>query len=63
MQSPEEAAEVELDEQRPVAWLSQTTLSVDETLETVDVLRERLPLLIDPPVMTSVTRPRIDSWR
>lgn len=49
VQSPEEAAEVELDEQRPVAWLSQTTLSVDETLETVDVLRERLPLLIDPP--------------
>ena len=49
VQSPEEAAEVELDGQRPVAWLSQTTLSVDETLETVDVLRERLPLLIDPP--------------
>ena len=32
-----------------VAWLSQTTLSVDETLETVAVLRERFPALIDPP--------------
>ena len=32
-----------------VAWLSQTTLSVDETQETVAALRARFPLLIDPP--------------
>jgi 4-hydroxy-3-methylbut-2-en-1-yl diphosphate reductase len=32
-----------------VAWLSQTTLSVDETLATVSALRERFPALIDPP--------------
>lgn len=32
-----------------VVWLSQTTLSVDETLETVDLLRERFPTLQDPP--------------
>lgn len=32
-----------------VAWLSQTTLSVDETLETVDAIRRRFPLLLDPP--------------
>jgi 4-hydroxy-3-methylbut-2-en-1-yl diphosphate reductase len=32
-----------------VAWLSQTTLSVDETNETVAALRERFPQLIDPP--------------
>ena len=32
-----------------VAWLSQTTLSVDETLETVAALRRRFPQLIDPP--------------
>ena len=32
-----------------VAWLSQTTLSVDETLETVAALRERFPNLLDPP--------------
>lgn len=43
------ADNVKIDPNRPVAWLSQTTLSVDETLETVDRLRARLPLLIDPP--------------
>ncbi len=32
-----------------VAWLSQTTLSVDETSQTVDALRERFPQLLDPP--------------
>jgi 4-hydroxy-3-methylbut-2-en-1-yl diphosphate reductase len=32
-----------------VAWLSQTTLSVDETNQTVAALRERFPQLIDPP--------------
>ena len=32
-----------------VAWLSQTTLSVDETLETVAALRQRFPQLVDPP--------------
>src|SRR5215472_4604738 len=32
-----------------VAWLSQTTLSVDETAETVEALRQKFPLLIDPP--------------
>jgi 4-hydroxy-3-methylbut-2-enyl diphosphate reductase len=32
-----------------VAWLSQTTLSVDETLETVAAIRERFPQLLDPP--------------
>jgi len=32
-----------------VAWLSQTTLSVDETIQTVAALRERFPQLIDPP--------------
>lgn len=32
-----------------VAWLSQTTLSVDETSEVVDRLRERFPALLDPP--------------
>jgi 4-hydroxy-3-methylbut-2-enyl diphosphate reductase len=32
-----------------VVWLSQTTLSVDETTETVNALRERFPALLDPP--------------
>lgn len=42
-----DALEVGPDEK--VAWLSQTTLSVDETMETVAELRKRLPLLVDPP--------------
>jgi 4-hydroxy-3-methylbut-2-en-1-yl diphosphate reductase len=32
-----------------VIWLSQTTLSVDETLGTVDLLRKRFPLMTSPP--------------
>jgi 4-hydroxy-3-methylbut-2-enyl diphosphate reductase len=32
-----------------VVWLSQTTLSVDETMETVDALKEKFPQLISPP--------------
>jgi len=49
VESPEAADAITLDPDRPVAWLSQTTLSVDETMETVDRLRQRLPMLIDPP--------------
>ena len=32
-----------------VVWLSQTTLSVDETMDTVRALRERYPTLQNPP--------------
>lgn len=46
---PAHVQEIEIDSTRPVAWLSQTTLSVDETLETVDLLRAKFPNLIDPP--------------
>jgi 4-hydroxy-3-methylbut-2-enyl diphosphate reductase len=49
VESPEAVDDLALDPDRPVAWLSQTTLSVDETMETVERLREKLPLLIDPP--------------
>ena len=42
-------AEVEVRDPNRVAWLSQTTLSVDETLETVAALRKRFPNLMDPP--------------
>lgn len=45
----EQARSIEIDPNRPVAWLSQTTLSVDETLETVGILKERFPNLQDPP--------------
>src|SRR5256886_8948309 len=43
------AAQVEVRDPSKVVWLSQTTLSVDETVETVNALRERFPALLDPP--------------
>jgi 4-hydroxy-3-methylbut-2-enyl diphosphate reductase len=46
---PDDAAKLEVHDPARVAWLSQTTLSVDETSQTVSALRERFPLLIDPP--------------
>jgi 4-hydroxy-3-methylbut-2-en-1-yl diphosphate reductase len=46
---PEGAASVEVRDPAKVVWLSQTTLSVDETVQTVAALRERFPQLIDPP--------------
>jgi 4-hydroxy-3-methylbut-2-enyl diphosphate reductase len=44
----EEAAQVQVRDPSKVAYLSQTTLSVDETNVTVDALRERFPLLAGP---------------
>lgn len=41
--------DIKVKDEKKVAWLSQTTLSVDETLETVRALRERFPDIIDPP--------------
>lgn len=47
--SPEEADTVVVRDPDKVVWLSQTTLSVDETMETVRRLRARFPNLQDPP--------------
>jgi 4-hydroxy-3-methylbut-2-en-1-yl diphosphate reductase len=47
--SAEDAAKIEVKDPAKVAWLSQTTLSVDETNQTVAALRERFPQLLDPP--------------
>jgi 4-hydroxy-3-methylbut-2-en-1-yl diphosphate reductase len=46
---PEDSDNVQVRDPGKVAWLSQTTLSVDETNETVAALRERFPRLLDPP--------------
>jgi 4-hydroxy-3-methylbut-2-enyl diphosphate reductase len=46
---PEAVAGLHVRDPSRLAWLSQTTLSVDETQETVAALRERFPLLADPP--------------
>ncbi len=47
--SPEAADTIEVRDPDNLVWLSQTTLSVDETMETVRRLRERFPNLADPP--------------
>jgi len=49
VEGPSGVDEVQVRDPEKVAWLSQTTLSVDETLETVRRLRERFPALLDPP--------------
>ncbi len=46
---PHDVDNVEVRDPDRVAWLSQTTLSVDETMETVRRLRQRFPKLMDPP--------------
>ncbi|WNI17498.1 4-hydroxy-3-methylbut-2-enyl diphosphate reductase [Actinacidiphila sp. ITFR-21] len=46
---PEDAAKVTVRDESKVVWLSQTTLSVDETMETVDALKNRFPDLLSPP--------------
>jgi 4-hydroxy-3-methylbut-2-en-1-yl diphosphate reductase len=47
--SSADVAAVEVKDPSKVIWLSQTTLSVDETLDTVDLLRKRFPLMSSPP--------------
>ncbi len=49
VQSPADVDDLEVEDPSKLAWLSQTTLSVDETLETVGRLREKFPLLMNPP--------------
>src|SRR6185437_730834 len=47
--SPDDVPNITVKDPDKVVWLSQTTLSVDETMETVRRLRERFPNLQDPP--------------
>jgi 4-hydroxy-3-methylbut-2-en-1-yl diphosphate reductase len=49
VESPADVAAVTVRDPEKVVWLSQTTLSVDETMETVRALRERFPSLQNPP--------------
>jgi 4-hydroxy-3-methylbut-2-enyl diphosphate reductase len=49
VEHPQDVDALEVGDPGRVAWLSQTTLSVDETWETVSKLREKYPDLIDPP--------------
>src|SRR4051795_9366335 len=49
VERPEDVERIEVRAPDKVAWLSQTTLSVDETMEVVAAIRERFPALLDPP--------------
>ncbi len=46
---PDHVDDVVVRDGAPLVWLSQTTLSVDETMETVNRLRQKFPQLQDPP--------------
>jgi 4-hydroxy-3-methylbut-2-enyl diphosphate reductase len=46
---PEGVDKVRVRDESKVVWLSQTTLSVDETMDTVGRLKKRFPLLQSPP--------------
>ena len=48
VESVEDAGRIELPVDRPLAYITQTTLSVDETREIVDALRERFPAIEGP---------------
>jgi 4-hydroxy-3-methylbut-2-enyl diphosphate reductase len=49
VQGPDDVPGLVVRDPDKVAWLSQTTLSVDETMTTVDAIRARFPKLLDPP--------------
>jgi 4-hydroxy-3-methylbut-2-en-1-yl diphosphate reductase len=49
VQDVEEAGRVEVADPARVSYLSQTTLSVDETTEIIEALRVRFPLIQGPP--------------
>jgi 4-hydroxy-3-methylbut-2-enyl diphosphate reductase len=48
VESVEDARTVELPSDRPLAYITQTTLSIDETREIIDVLRARFPQIAAP---------------
>jgi len=48
VESVGDAERIALPEDAPLAYITQTTLSVDETREIVDVLRRRFPQLVGP---------------
>ncbi|MDN5746072.1 MAG: 4-hydroxy-3-methylbut-2-enyl diphosphate reductase [Nocardioidaceae bacterium] len=49
VEHPDDVDALEFPPETKLAWLSQTTLSVDETMETVRRLRAKFPQLEDPP--------------
>jgi 4-hydroxy-3-methylbut-2-en-1-yl diphosphate reductase len=49
VETPEDAQAIDLEEGQRLAYLTQTTLSLDDTADVVDALRERVPDLVGPP--------------
>jgi 4-hydroxy-3-methylbut-2-enyl diphosphate reductase len=49
VETPEDVENLELEEGEQLAYLTQTTLSLDDTAEVVEALRERFPDLVGPP--------------
>jgi 4-hydroxy-3-methylbut-2-enyl diphosphate reductase len=49
VETPEDVEALELEEGRSLAYLTQTTLSLDDTADVVTALRERVPDLVGPP--------------
>jgi 4-hydroxy-3-methylbut-2-en-1-yl diphosphate reductase len=49
VEGPDDVDRIEVRDPLRVSWLSQTTLSVDETMQTVERLRAKFPQLMDPP--------------
>ena len=49
VEDPASAADLEVENPDKLVWLSQTTLSVDETMQTVNTLQGRFPDLMSPP--------------
>jgi len=49
IEHPDDVDALEVEDPSRLAWLTQTTLSVDETSETVSRLRAKFPALLDPP--------------
>jgi 4-hydroxy-3-methylbut-2-enyl diphosphate reductase len=46
---PQDVANLTVRDESKLVWLSQTTLSVDETMETVHALKAKFPSLLSPP--------------
>jgi 4-hydroxy-3-methylbut-2-en-1-yl diphosphate reductase len=49
VETPEDARALEVEDGERVAYITQTTLSLDDTADVVDTLRERFPDLVGPP--------------
>jgi 4-hydroxy-3-methylbut-2-enyl diphosphate reductase len=49
VETPEDARKLEAENGEQVAYITQTTLSLDDTADVVDALRERFPDLVGPP--------------